>query len=143
MTDMRVGSLSTDRWVETRLGAKYHDKLPPQNKLVIDGRLPCLYIFRQFFSISKKFTEIIICLNTVVYKIFMDFLKCLFQTALTIHFFVTRIFTLYTSYLAQWSFNPQKLLMSLHGSTRVFSSFSYSFMHNFSYMKICRLLFFK
>ena len=60
MTDMRVGSLSTDRWVETRLGAKYHDKLPPQNKLVIDGRLPCLYIFRQFFSISKKFIKLII-----------------------------------------------------------------------------------
>mgnify|MGYP001477210817 CR=1 FL=1 len=32
MADMRVGSLSTDRWVETRLGAKYHDKLPPSKQ---------------------------------------------------------------------------------------------------------------
>ena len=26
------------------------------------------YIFRQFFSLSKKFTKIIMCLNTAVYK---------------------------------------------------------------------------
>ena len=46
-------------------------------------------------------------------------------------------------HVAQWSFNPQKVSKWLHGSTWVFSSFSYSFMHNSSYMKICRLLFFK
>ena len=56
MTDMRVGSLSTDRWVETRLGAKYHDKLPPQNKPVIDGRFSCLPIY--FSTIFLNFKEI-------------------------------------------------------------------------------------
>ena len=34
--------------------------------------------------------------------------------------------------IAQRSFNPQKVSMWLHGSTWVFSSFSCSFMHNFS-----------
>ena len=53
MTDMRVGSLSTDRWVETRLGAKYHDKLPPQNKPVIDGRLPCSKIQQTKIAVTK------------------------------------------------------------------------------------------
>ena len=66
---MRVGSLSTDRWVETRLGAKYHDKLPPQtSQLLMADCHAYLYIFRHFFSLSKKFTKIIMCLNTAVYK---------------------------------------------------------------------------
>ena len=38
---------------------------------------------------------------------------------------------------------PSINLEWLHGSTWVFSSFSYNFMHNFSFLKICRLLFLK
>ena len=45
--------------------------------------------------------------------------------------------------LSQRAFNPQKISWWEHGSTWVFSSFSYNFMHNFSYMKICRFRFLK
>ena len=101
MTDMRVGSLSTDRWVETRLGAKYHDKLPPQNKPVIDGKLPCLYIFSTSFL---TFKEIQICLNTVVYKSW-KYIYGLFKMFVldgidhSLFCYLTCLNTLYTSYL--------------------------------------------
>ena len=45
--------------------------------------------------------------------------------------------------LSQRAFNPEKISWWLQGSTEVFPSFSYNFLHNFSYMKICRLLFIK
>ena len=43
----------------------------------------------------------------------------------------------------KWLSTLKKYHGDLIGLHTVFSSFSYNFMHNFSYMKICRLLFFK
>ena len=45
--------------------------------------------------------------------------------------------------LSQRAFKPIKMLRWLHWSAWVFPSFSFNFIHNFSFMKICRLLFFE
>ena len=56
---------------------------------------------------------------------------------------ILRVAVVWGDCIAQRTFNPQKISWWLHGSTRLLLSFSYNFMHNFSYMKICRLMFFK
>ena len=90
-----------------------------------------------FLGILKKFTGIIDDSMRVVQERVLNSKTC--QKMNYNH----RYSCIHVDGLAQRSFNPQKVAMWLQGSTRVFSLFSYSFMHNFSYMKICRLLFFK